>query len=235
MDALSITFNPIVDRMFIIVLALLIFVLGTTAVVWIMAEVRNFWNWIRKTPKPVEKTDQPNILYEVQWSLVENFEIAQTRIASSPELAVIALLQENLEGYIRYRPFDGQREWAWGIPLWREAPIQHYGLDTGILFDPVPDWTQIKSEYQNQLVDPVIDDTEPPKTTYIFEWANNPEFSTTISGGIVDRYITKDPDTKVKEIIDSLGSGYIRYRLANDTTDSWIPNGYVTKETLNNA
>lgn len=274
-EALNITFNPIVDRMFIIVLALLFFVYGVTAITWIYGVVTDFVNWLRGKKKPSdEQQSPPDFLYEVQWGMTIDFEIFQTRIARSVEEAITILIRENSEGYIRYRPFNGTDEWPWGNVLYHDlTEIQYselysdalkamrsygptqpwYGVDTMVATDAKGEeiktdfdlndvalaWPQDgvfnKSEYQNQLVDPVIDDTEPPKTTYIFEWANNPEFSTTSPGGIVERYLTKEPDTKVKEIIESLGSGYIRYRLANDTTDSWIPNGYVTKETLNNA
>lgn len=236
MDALSITFNPVVDRMFIIVLALLFFVYGVTAISWIFGVVVDVWHWIRKTPKPAKKSEQSEVRYEVQWSIVENFEIAQTRIASTPELATIALIQENGEGYIRYRPFDGQREWAWGVTLWRYRETkQHYGVDVGVLFEPSPEWLResYKLEYENQLVEP-DEDPNANKANYIMEWSNNADFSKEM-GGITETYLTKYPEVKTREIIESLGSGYIRYCLSDDTTGSWIPNGYVTKETLNNA
>jgi len=233
-DALLVTFGPVGDRMFIAALALIIFVNGVTAALWIFAEGQNLWNKLRgkKTPSEVEQT-KTRFLYEVQWSFDVSFETIQTRVSDSVDRAIVELVTENFEGYIRYRPYDGEHEWPWGNALYRDrTALQHNELYSEALetvkkhadewqdlnFNEVAVWTPPEEE-------------APKRTNYIIEWSNNSEFSETSPGGITQRFLTQDPESKIREILEAIGNGYIRYRLSED--DSWIPNGYVTKDMVN--
>lgn len=244
---LEITFGPWQDILLYIAVFLIIFVLGAAAVNMVIVEVKS---WFGKSD-PVEKTDERPMRYEVLWSkhLVLDGMDEQLRISSNIEKTTEALVQENGDGFVRYRPFVPELDFDWGMAMWRETPklvlpkwdseaAQFYADKdarlTMDIFKPRSDSLIDDPSTGSVHKDNFEETPDVEKPTYIIEWSNNEDFSLEMRGGIATSFLTIFPDIKILEIIESLGSGYIRYKLAEDDSEHpWIPNGYVTKDMVN--
>lgn len=132
---LFISFGPVVDRMFIAALALIIFVYGVTAVMWLYNELDKLFSiprlrkFLKLKPKPelevhelVSEPESP-VLYEVMWSDELEHKYAansRRRIVADPMEGAYDLLKENDAGYIRYRVWLDEAP-PWGSAKWYPA------------------------------------------------------------------------------------------------------------------
>lgn len=221
---LEISFGPWQDIALMIFVFLGIFMFGSFFVQSVIDEVKS---WFGKGG-PTAKNDEPPIRYEVLWSpyLQPDGGTEQLRISSSVEEATAALLQENGEGFIRYRPFIKDEDFDWGMAMWRTSESSEL-LYTHALAGMREYKGVEKDEEWDIEQSTAVPDSKP--TTWFVEWSNNEDFS--METGISTTFVTDLLSRKIHEIIAELGPGYIRYR--ETATDSWTPNGYVTKESLN--
>lgn len=137
-NAVLISFGPFVDRMFVYALALLIFVYGVTAAMWIYNEFARLFNvprvrkFFKLKPKPEPESEVHElvsepvspVLYEVMWSTeLADIYAANTRrrIVRDPREGARDLLNENGDGYIRYRVWLSDTQ-PWGRATWHEGP-----------------------------------------------------------------------------------------------------------------
>lgn len=155
---LTISFGPPIDRMFVAALALIIFVYGTTAVMWIVAEITKLVKWVmvrwfglepeveyETFDHEIVSDPESSIMYEVMWSSdVDSTYASNTRrrVVAEPRVGGQILLRENGDGFIRYRVWD--RDQVWGLATWHEGPkldLPKFGVDqidvTTLSGDPI--------------------------------------------------------------------------------------------------
>ena len=131
---LLVMFEPNVQRMFVTALALIIFVYGVTAAVWIQREIGQLFSIprVRKFFKLKSKSEPDSVihelvaepenpvLYEVMWSAgLDDIYASNTRrrVVREPRDGARDLLDENGEGYIRYRIWLSDAQ-PWGMATW---------------------------------------------------------------------------------------------------------------------
>jgi len=226
---LEITLGPWQDIILYIALFLVIFVYGAAAINLVESEVRS---WFGKDPR--RKPYDPPVRYEIMWTATLDVQSpARIRVSSDIEATKLALLRENGDGYIWYRPDIEGSDYGWGTALWMENPDtikMHYGLDvmTDYAKQDLETTKAIFEQPSPWMTDEAPEDNGPK---WIIEWSNNVDFNRTM-GGEVHSYLTGFLTIKGQEIFKERGEGYFRWRSAEspDEETSWTYAGYTEKE-----